>query len=110
MIHKNRLHSHLAERKRHFAQPTDVDLPGELAHRYREERRPHRLGHNLTEGGPGPVETEDPNLIVRIVRGLEKREALDVVPMRVSDQHREVDRARLEFFLQRHTKWPDAGT
>ena len=35
-----------------------------------------------------------------IVRRLEEREALDVVPMRVSNQEREFYRLRLEFFFQ----------
>src|SRR5437899_7231784 len=56
MIYKNRVHLHLAEGKRHFTQPTDVDFPGELAHRYREERRLHWLGKNFAEGGTGAVE------------------------------------------------------
>jgi len=34
---------------------------------------------------------------------------LDVVPMRMGDQERKLDRSRLKFFLQGDAKWPDAG-
>src|SRR5438105_15064144 len=86
MIHKNRVHLHLAEGKRHFTQPTDIDFPGELAHRYREERRSHRLGHDFFEAGASPVEPYKANHVFSIVSRRKKREPLDVVPMRMRDQ------------------------
>src|SRR5262249_6720806 len=109
MIYKRGVDIQFAERELHLREFVNIHLCGELTHRDWKEGRSHRLGHNLAEGRPGAVKTEDANCIFGIVRRLEEGEALNVVPVCMGDQQREFDRPGLKFFLQCHTKRPDAG-
>src|SRR5215471_13379457 len=109
MIYECGVDIYFAERERHLAQFVNVHLRGQFTHGDRKERRFHRLGYDLAERRACAVKTKNANFVLGIVRRFKKREALDVVPMRVRDQQRKLDRSRLEFFLQSDPEWPDAG-
>src|SRR6266550_1168618 len=108
MIHERGVNVQFPERKLHLVQFVKVHPRGELTHRDGKERRFHGLGHDLAERRPGASETENANFVFGIVRGLKKWEALDVVPVRVSNQQRQPDWLRLEFSVESDTERPDA--
>ena len=86
MIYERCVNVQFTERELHLVQFVNVHFRGELAHRDGKERRFHRLGHDFAERRPGAIKTENANFVFGIVRGLKKWEALDVVPVRVSNQ------------------------
>ncbi len=86
MIHERGVNVQFPERELHLVQFVNVHLRGELTHGDGKERRFHGLGHDLAECRPGAIETENANFVFGIVCGLKKWEALDVVPVRVSNQ------------------------
>src|SRR4029453_11160376 len=108
MIHEGYVNVQFAERELHLVQFVDIHSGGEFTHRYRKERRFHRLRHNLAKCRPGSVKTENTDFVFRIVRRLKKWKALDVVPVGMSNQQREFYRSRLKFSFQGDTKRPDA--
>src|SRR5262245_4614390 len=108
MIHKGYVNVQFAERELHLVQFVDVHSGGEFTHRDRKERRFHRLRHNLAECRPGSVKPENADFVFGIVRRLKKWEALDVVPVGMSNQQRELYRSHLKFPFQGDTKRPDA--
>ena len=108
MIYERCVNVQFPKRELHLVQFVDVHFRGELTHRDRKERRFHGLGHDLAERRPGAIKTENANFVFGIVRGLKKWEALDVVPVRVSNQQRQPDWLRLEFSVESDTERPDA--
>src|SRR4029077_2959211 len=108
MIYERCMNVQFPERELHLVQFVNVHFRGELTHCDRKERRFHRLGHDLAERRPGAIKAENANFVFGIVRWLEKWEALDVVPVRVSNQQQQPDRSRLEFSVKSDTKRPDA--
>ncbi len=109
MIYEGCVNVHLTEGKFHLAQFVDVHSRGELAHRDGKERRLHGLRHDFAERCAGAIKTENANLVLGIVRGLEKWEPLDVVPVRMGNEQGEFYRSRLKFSVESDTKRPDAG-
>ena len=108
MIYERRVNVQFAEGELHLVQFVDIHFRGELAHGDWKERRLHRLGHDLAECRPGTIKTENADFVFGIVRGLKERKALDVVPMGVGDQQRELNRSRLKFFVESDAERPDA--
>src|ERR1700757_4143259 len=108
MIHERRTNVHFTQRELHLAQFVDVHLRGEFTHRDGKEWRPHRLRHYSAEGGPGAGKTQNANFVFRIVCGLKEWESLDVVPVGMSNQQRELYRSRLKFSVESDSERPNA--
>src|ERR1051326_661633 len=91
MIYERGADFHFANGKLHLAQVVNVHPRGELTHRNRKEWRFHRLGEDFAERRTGAVKPENADFVVGIVRGLKEGQSLDVVPMRVSNQQRQLN-------------------
>src|SRR5215831_7580302 len=108
MIYERRVNVQFTEGEFHLVQFVDVHSRGEFTHRDRKERRFHWLHHDLAERCPGAIKTEDANLVFGIVRGFKKWEALNVVPVSMSNEQGEFYRSPLKFSVEGDTERPDA--
>src|SRR5262245_8159558 len=109
MIYEGRVNVEFTKRELHLVQLVDVHSCRRFPHRDGEERLLHWLGTDLAERCPDAIKTENPNFVFGIVRRLEKRKPLDVIPVRMSNQQREFYRSRLKFSVESDPERPDAG-
>src|SRR5947207_2153702 len=110
MIYEPGAHLHLAHSEHHFGQLFNVDPSGKCAHRHREKWRFHRLSQNFTETSIDTVVTHYTDFIFLVICQGKEGQSLDVVPMSVRDQQRELDWLRAEFLFQSNAEGPDTGT
>src|SRR5215467_4146506 len=92
MIYKPRADLHSAHHELHFGEFLNVDFGRKFAHRDREKRRLHRLGHNFAKVHIKAVVAADIDFIFLVVRWAKKGQSLDMVPMSMRDQQCELDR------------------
>src|SRR5205823_814839 len=69
----------------------------------------HLPGQSAGEAEPRTLETEHAQVVFRLVSGEEKRKALNVIPMRVGEEHAQTDWLGFKFLSQRQTERADAG-
>src|SRR5262249_15919511 len=83
---------------------------GKFAHRDGKKWGLHRFSHDFAKACLDPVVAAYTDFIFLFVRRCKKRQPLDMIPMSMRDQQREVDRLRLQFLLQRDPKGANSGT
>jgi hypothetical protein len=76
------------------------DVPRHLLHADGEVGTFHLARQSALQSLARAFKTDHRDLVFWIVRGHEKRKALDVVPVRVRNEHVEADGAALEFRRQ----------
>jgi len=89
-----------ADRKLHLLQLFDLKVCGQFAERNRKERVFHLAGKHGAQAMPRAFITENTQAVLRFVNRLKKRQALNVIPMRVRQQHRQVQWLFFEFLHQ----------
>src|SRR3954471_5528010 len=109
MIREFGAHVNFADRKLHLLQFFDRDIAGQILQADREEGSLHLSGENRREPGERAFIPKDAYEILVLVGGKKERQPLDVVPMGVRDQEREVDGAIAEFLLEREAEQANSG-
>ena len=108
MIHEHGLHADFADVKFHVAQFLDADVAGQFLQSHGKIGALHLRAERGRESLPRALVAENPDLIHGIVSRDKKRKTLDMIPMRVREQQREVQRLRAKFLGQRESEQPDA--
>src|SRR5581483_5967543 len=109
MIHKFCLYPQLAQRIFHLGQLFDRDLRGKLPHGDGEKRRLHRFRNDLAKSRAGAIETQNADFVFLVVGRLKEGQALDVIPVGVSDEERKFDGLSAKLFFQRRAERSNAG-
>src|SRR5438045_2410677 len=104
MIHESSAHANAADFEIHRIELLNLDLSRQVVKLDREKRRGHLSFENFLKSAPAAVITENLNLILVVVSGHKKREALNVVPMNVRDQQSEMDRIGAKLIFQCETE------
>src|SRR3954466_13550497 len=104
MIHKSSAHADAADLEVHRLELLNGDLSRQVVELDREKRRGHLSFENFLKSAPGAVITENLNLILIVVGGHKKREALNMVPMNMRNQQREIDRIGAKLIFQCETE------
>src|SRR5881394_1916295 len=104
MIQEARAHPDIADSELHLFEFPDLDRAGEVLPTHRKEREFHLGSEDRGEAITRALIAEDVDRVLGLVGGQEKRESLDVVPMRVRQQQRQVYRGAAEFLVQRETQ------
>ena len=110
VVHEHRGHVDLSDLKLAFLQLGHVDVSGHVPHTDRKIRAFHLRGQSGMESFTRTFVSEDPHLVLRTVGRNEKREPLDVIPVRMRNQQGQVDGLVVEFLRQRQTERPDAAS
>src|SRR5438128_1782846 len=110
MIHEFGADPHVADFEIHRVQLLDVDLSRQIVKRDRKKRRCHLTFENLAQTAAGSIVTKDLDLIFVVVGRHEKREALNVVPMNVSNEQTQIDGTRAEFIFKSESEFSNART
>ena len=100
MIRKTRLHPDAAHREFHFFQFLDLQVCREFLESDGKERVLHLAGKHAAEAAASALITENAHAVLRLIEGLEKRQALDMVPVRVRQKQRDVQRLLAELLRQ----------
>src|SRR5438270_2920530 len=110
MIHESGADPHVPNFEIHRLELLDVDLSGQVVKRDWKKRGCHLAFENLAQATAGTIVTENLNLILVVVGRHEKREALNVIPMNVSNEQTQIDRARAEFLFKGESEFSNART
>src|SRR5207248_9421991 len=76
---------------------------------YREKGSLHLRGQDRAQTRTRSFITQDPDQILAVVGGGKKRQTLDVIPVRVCDEKRQLYRLRSQLLFQRKTKTTNSG-
>src|SRR5439155_3087943 len=92
MIGKAGLDPHVPYGEAQPLELLDLEVRRELAQIDRENRAFHLAGQDILQPMPRAFITQDAQMVLRLIRWQEKRQALNVVPMGVRQQQRQVKR------------------
>src|SRR6185437_3918348 len=109
MFQKPRAHPDVPDRKLHLFQLPHLDCARKIFPTDGKERQFHLGGENCGEAFARALIAQDLDRVFGLVSWKEKRQALDVVPVRVGEEQMQVDRGVAEFLVQRETELADAG-
>src|SRR5581483_11515970 len=87
----------------------DVQVPGHLLHADGEVGALHLTGKSAAQALIGAFDAENCDLIFGIISRQKKREALDMIPVRVRNQYMNRHRLLAEFRVQCQTKPPNSS-
>ena len=99
----------IADGKVEIHQFFNLDVAGQLGERHGKIGAFHLAGERGDEAGARAFATENPQPAAGFVKGRKKRQALDVIPMRVRNKQGEIERPALEFIEERSAKLAQAG-
>lgn len=91
----------------HLVQLVDRDVARQIDHAEGEKWRLHLSRDDRCQPCTRAFVPEHANLVLALIRRLKKRETLDVVPMRVTDQQRESYWALAKLFREVHPQKSD---
>src|SRR6266850_5427532 len=95
---------HFADLEIHRLKLFDFDLSRQIVERDRKEGGRHLTLENLAQTATCSIVTENLDLVLVVVGRYEKRKALNVIPMNVSNKQTEINRARPELVLESETE------
>ena len=104
MVRALRPHEHRADVEIEVFKFLDLDVARQFGERHGKIGAFHLAGQRVEQPFARTPAAEDAQPAARIVNRREKRQALDVVPMRVRDEQRDVQRLVFEFRQQREAE------
>src|SRR5205814_9347217 len=108
MIQKSRAHTDFADLELHLFQLANFDCARKIFPAHRKEGQFHLGGKNRGETVTRALVTENVDCVLSLVGREEKRQALDVVPVRMGQEQRQVNRRAAEVLVQGETELADA--
>ena len=102
------MHRHLADRELHLLQLFDRDVAREVLQTDGEKRCLHLPRQDRRQTNARTFITEDADLVLPVVGGEKKWQALDVIPVRVRDEEREPNLTLAKFALERETQFANS--
>ena len=109
MVRALRAHEHGADGEVEVLEFLDVNVARQLVERHGEIGAFHLAGERGDEALARAFAAENPQMAARIVDRSEERQALDVVPVCVGQEQREVQRLVFEFVEQRLSEPAQTG-
>ena len=109
MIRALRAHEHGADGEVEVLEFLDFDVARQLVKRHGKVGAFHLAGERGDETLARAFAAENPQAAAGIVNRPEERQALDVIPMRVREEQRQVQRLFFEFLEQRLSQRPQTG-
>ena len=102
-------HQKIADAEIKIRELLHFDIAGQLGERHRKIRAFHLAGHGGGETFARAFAAEDVQPAAGFINRRKKGQPLDVIPMRVREEQRQIERAALEFRQQRLTEFAQAG-
>src|SRR5207302_4029167 len=90
--------------KLHVLKFFDRKMTWQFVQAHREKGRLHLRGQDRAQSSTRSFITQDPDQILAVVGGGKERQTLDVIPVRVCNKDRQLDRLRSQLLLQCKTE------
>src|SRR6266478_8644184 len=109
MLRKLGHHFHLADMNLHVLKLFDREMTLQFTQAHRKKGRLHLAGQDRAQTSTRSFVTEDPDQIFAVVGQGEKRQTLNVIPVRVCNEKSQLDRLWSQLLLQRQTETTNSG-
>src|SRR5438445_4114180 len=109
MLQKFCVDPHFADRKLHFFEFLDLDRSRQIAPAHRKKWDLHLRGQNGGQPSARALVSQNADRVFGFVSREKKRQALDMVPVRVSEQQCQIDRCGSEFVFQGKAQLANSG-